>query len=292
MPSLEDFDSISLTWSANDVNELLGETSYAKAYLTDDSIGFRRDYQTLKQNIPEFQQFSYSEYLWARLVVQSRAFQNDNNIALVPLADMMNHANRESSAEPIGQTMDWRFNHTVEVYQLRADRDVSAGEEVTITYNTQCNSIHLITYGFTLDQNTYNEVMLSVLVTEKDPSYGHHKERKIPLRMEIYRDHESPSISYFRYLLDPMYSKIKDPEHTMNLFVRPSTVEIEQRVLSGIHDICQYQLSQYSTTADEDANLLKTLQLGSRQRNVRNILHAEKLILQNCIETTKRMQEY
>jgi len=55
----------------------------------------RTDYNTITSKIPAFDRFGFDMFLWSRIIVSSRNFSirinHVDHIAMVPLADMMNH---------------------------------------------------------------------------------------------------------------------------------------------------------------------------------------------------------
>ena len=55
----------------------------------------KTDYKAIVARVPVFQRFTFARFLWSRIIVSSRNFSirinHSDHIALVPLADMMNH---------------------------------------------------------------------------------------------------------------------------------------------------------------------------------------------------------
>ena len=122
--SLDDFTALPVTWTAKECDSLLSETSYAHMIQSRQRQMFSRDFNTFSQQIQGFSQFTYEQYLSARLIVLSRSFNYDAGTALVPLADMMNHEN------PKKRAVTWMFNRTERTYVVTADRHVDIGEDV------------------------------------------------------------------------------------------------------------------------------------------------------------------
>lgn len=74
-------------------------------------IMVENDYKTIISCVPAFRRFSLSQFLWSRIIVSSRNFSirinQVDHIAMVPLADMMNHH------EP--RRTSWEYNNSLQV---------------------------------------------------------------------------------------------------------------------------------------------------------------------------------
>ncbi|MBL8627246.1 MAG: SET domain-containing protein [Myxococcales bacterium] len=88
-------------------------------------------------------------FTWARLCVGSRAFavtiDGVTTNALVPLADLINHA-----PTPVTR---WAYDQDAAAFTLTAVADVAAGAELTDSYGAKSNGQLAVQYGFTLDDN-------------------------------------------------------------------------------------------------------------------------------------------
>lgn len=89
---------------------------------------------------------------WAhvRTLVSSRVFDLDGAVALVPFADLMNHA-------PISQVV-WGLQE--DRFVLRARVDVGRGHEVCDDYGKKANGRLLLHYGFTMPDNPEAECVV------------------------------------------------------------------------------------------------------------------------------------
>ncbi|CAM9302999.1 unnamed protein product [Ectocarpus sp. 4 AP-2014] len=90
--------------------------------------------------------------LWAFAMVRSRAFAADGDrFAFVPFLDMANHGFADPAAN---FTYISGGESQTGVFQLQAIRNISAGEEVTISYGEQLNAEQLmVQYGFPAPPN-------------------------------------------------------------------------------------------------------------------------------------------
>lgn len=102
--------------------------------------------------------FTEEEYIWARTIVVTRVFQityeNIQQPALVPLADMLNHQ------KPEDVKTHWSFNEKTNTFDIIAKKNIKEGEELFDTYGHKCNYRFVINYGFFLENNRDNEEIL------------------------------------------------------------------------------------------------------------------------------------
>ena len=105
------------------------------------------DFDKIKQGIPIFaEKITFQDYVWARIAVISRMFGSDSNDSgLVPLSDMLNHA------EDPGTT--WQYNSERQYFEIRSTKYFGKNMEIFDTYGGKCNSRYFVNYGFTLQNN-------------------------------------------------------------------------------------------------------------------------------------------
>ncbi|MES2642319.1 MAG: SET domain-containing protein [Myxococcota bacterium] len=119
------------------------------------------------------------DWLRVRTLVSSRAFELDgelpappgSGLALVPFADLMNHA-------PISQ-VTWGLER--DRFVLRARVPIAAGQEVCDDYGPKGNGRLLLHYGFTLPENPHAECVVYPWV------YG-------PLRVRLGHDEDREGV--------------------------------------------------------------------------------------------------
>lgn len=82
------------------------------------------DYNLICSEIPEYSKFSLKEFSETTMLVSSRTFNVDIDLAgltmLVPYADMLNHSMPES--------VRWSYTHEREGFILMAEEDIKRGE--------------------------------------------------------------------------------------------------------------------------------------------------------------------
>lgn len=114
-----------------------------------------------------FPDLAYDHYLYNWLLVSTRTFyftspkiknkpkplSRDDCLALIPLADLFNHADVgcEVTFSPSG-------------YSISADEDIAAGQEVYISYGHHSNDFLLVEYGFILEENQWDEILLDEII--------------------------------------------------------------------------------------------------------------------------------
>ena len=103
---------------------------------------------------------------WALSIVWSRAFKgrarkHRGDLAIIPVADSLNHAHTSSSSRPLAHqwcnltedqlpppTSPFFVSDSALAYCLIAQDDYKAGDELFIDYGLNCNAEILATYGF------------------------------------------------------------------------------------------------------------------------------------------------
>jgi hypothetical protein len=110
-----------------------------------------------------FSAISYEVYVYHWFVVGTRTFyytsrkspniNHDDCLALIPLADVFNHADVgcEVTFSPDG-------------YNIRTDRRIEKGEEICISYGNHSNDFLLAEYGFILGENKWDEIILDEII--------------------------------------------------------------------------------------------------------------------------------
>ena len=142
---------------------------------------------------PSADEFTFDDYVWARLTVSSRAFrlrqgETDEILALVPLADMLNHSptyNSEWGMDPHKELKQGRF-------RMRARAGgVPSGGEATDSYGDKPNHTLCVYYGFSLPDNPLDATRLTLRApVSRDTNAG-----KLRSRLLAERDDETAVVS-------------------------------------------------------------------------------------------------
>ena len=123
---------------------------------------FRKDnsYEQIIEAFPEFaQKHSFKDWLQARISQASRTFSDSKEGETrikVPLGELFNH-----SEDP---HLEWKFVNNEDgsrAFTFRATRNITKGEEVTISYGLKNNFELLAVYGFYIPGNA-NPLIIKV----------------------------------------------------------------------------------------------------------------------------------
>jgi hypothetical protein len=132
----------------------------AKEILKKQRHNYRRDWEQVAEAFPHLEE---EAYLHSWLLVNTRSFfygapglerfAQDDRIALLPVADLFNHADVGCSS-----------TFTEEHYTITADRNYRVGEEVFFCYGGHSNDFLLAEYGFLLEENRWDTVCLDEVI--------------------------------------------------------------------------------------------------------------------------------
>lgn len=137
------------TWVAGHPNHLpaaaIAGTTVGEM-LPDIQAIHRAEWEWLRRVLP------VSEEQWrdARTVVTSRRFDVGGETALVPIADLFDHA--------MDPEVDWVVD--ADAFVMRTTRAVPAGAVLHDTYGRKSNARLMLHYGFALPDNPYDEVLV------------------------------------------------------------------------------------------------------------------------------------
>ncbi|EGX97217.1 SET domain-containing protein, putative [Cordyceps militaris CM01] len=158
VPSLADFESSTPFFWPETLQDLLPPE--AKKLLRTQQQRFRRDWSHAHAGFPSVAE---QDYLYAWFLVGTRSFyyQVDetlpypwhDRLALLPVADMFNHAS-------VGCAVAF----STEVYDVTADRDYEADEELYTSYGAHSNDFLLAEYGFMLQDNPHDQLCLDAVL--------------------------------------------------------------------------------------------------------------------------------
>ena len=114
--------------------------------------------------VHRFREFSLKEFSEIRMIVSSRIFsiciEGRSTIALVPLADMLNHKHPKN--------VTWTYSDEKRGFIVRAVEDIKKGRQMYYSYGEKCNTRFFLNYGFLLKNNSANEVPVRLPYTSND----------------------------------------------------------------------------------------------------------------------------
>ncbi|KAI0162022.1 SET domain-containing protein [Xylariaceae sp. FL1272] len=180
LPSLSDFSGMPLLWDPA-LQALLPFRS-AKM-LAKQQSKFDRDFATFSTSFPdhttkEGREEAMKSFRYHWLLVNSRTFYymdaalkrrpnltTDDHLSLQPVADLFNHTDEGGC----------HVAYASDGYSFRATVPFKKGDEVKICYGRHSNDFLLIEYGFTMDENAWDEVVLDEVILSRFDEKG--KER-------------------------------------------------------------------------------------------------------------------
>jgi hypothetical protein len=244
--------------------------------------GFLHD-EALREYLGEY---AWEDILWAFSMIHSRSFLYGNQHIFVPIVDMANHTSTYNASVGVNcspSTCQGReaqeeiapVSETVEpsTFQLVASHDISRDEQITISYGSLCNDVLLLYFGFALDENDYDQVvvfqdthqaceaictMLGLPVIPMD---------SLPNETRLF---------VMKHGADPRLLKLIDT------IIDIARVRETHSVGGILRKICQQHLESFSTSLEEDRQALsdetssssRELSAISFRYNKKAILHA------------------
>lgn len=275
-------------------------------------INCRREsyYQEFSQ-ISKWIPFTFSEFVWAKVVVITRVFfcdskqnklhENDKEEALVPFADMLNHQNPDCTSS------EWFFNTSTQCFEIRSRSIIPKGKEVFDSYGFKCNSRFFVNYGFTLPSNSeYNQcdlfipvhphVHVGIPTNNFDDGYsGYSMFMKTGSEKMVtsgkYNRFQIGKINYHNYnqTMRALFSLCRKMALTNSVLDVPldeahipfQTTEVEISALKIIADAACTRQQSYQTTSDNE--ITSPFEMYSLQWNCANIIKGEQEVLQYWI---------
>jgi hypothetical protein len=223
LDTIEEMPHSLMDWKEDELMELQDSELIEEAQQFKDKIG--QKYKEVAQVLNwDKSIYTLELFTWAYLIFAQRSFGVLNSVALVPLADNLNHVNVHSHFE---MTEDGYFR------LLPSDFDLEPGEECWNAYGFLDNSHLLLNYGFVLFPNSLDLVRI-VSVQVASTRYA--------LTVERYVNDHHPKFAYRQFL---------NSEEEISIENEISAVV---RLLSELKKI----VSHFITPLEEDYRLLAT----------------------------------
>ena len=121
------------------------------------AAGHRADHALVTARIPGLADLPLADHVWGRHLASSRCFRIEtargSTRALVPVADMLDHGRVDAR---------WSYVEADARFEVRAARDLAPGDEIQISYGPNGNAALVASYGFAIDHNADDEVLITV----------------------------------------------------------------------------------------------------------------------------------
>jgi len=249
------------------------------------------DFRNVCAKLPDVhERYSEDDYVWAHTVVLSRVFscviKGANTEALVPMADMLNHAAKPNTA--------WGYDEKKSVFSVLATTGIEVGADILDSYGQKDNMLLFTFYGFALEHNPANTVELAFIPRGATPQDEKKllDEEKGKRTFRITACATDPATNAcFRFLrsLSPLNQGV-NPHHrglAPALDSEPlQSLESECTILQVLAATSQGRLHGYSTTHERDTELLSTPGLVDKANHRSCIIfrRGEKLVFQSYID--------
>ena len=295
----KDYTNFPIFYKNNELEYLKGSPFYAQILEKKEDI--KKDYNKLCEHLPDFNQFSFSKFCKARVLISSRIFgisiNSKKTDVLVPFADLLNHKRPKQT--------QWFYDDNLESFVIQAIDDIKEGNEIFDSYGKKTNARFLLNYGFCLEENDTSEYLLNIDFNNSYPLFDIKKQifrnefennnninRNFCLNNNIYESQIIELLSFFRFILfdgdiNDLYkiinSNSKENNIEINIFYIPAiNKDLEIKVLKHLHLLCRKSLAKYPTTFEQDQNIYNNKNKNNISFNKRNcllLLMNEKTVL-------------
>ena len=267
---------IPLFWSIDDLKELDGSP------LLDQIFHKRAQWEKLYEGIvnvypPFAEETNLSELLQAKCLVASRAFRwksddIENGVAMIPLADMLNH---QYSGVPT--TCVWKVEDGD--FVIRTSSELNAGSEAFQSYGKYANHHYLLKYGFCLEEEDHVQPAEAQIYL---PSFGTSEEASTRIIIS------SLAEDFVEVLASLRLSEAKIDEEEQPIvgmkYRTPVSFQNERKVLTRLLTSIETSLSQYPTTLQKDLELLSAKRTASSGLYVPKFTNKRNAVVLRCGE--------
>ena len=295
----KDYSNFPIFYKNNELEYLKGSPFYAQILEKKEDI--KNDYNKLCEHLPDFNQFSFSKFCKARVLISSRIFgisiNSKKTDVLVPFADLLNHKRPKQT--------QWFYDDNLESFVIQAIDDIKEGNEIFDSYGKKTNARFLLNYGFCLEENDTSEYLLNIDFNNNYPLFDIKKQifrnefennyninRNFCLNNNIYESQIIELLSFLRFILfdgdiNDLYNIINSNSNENNIeinifYIPPIDKDLEIKVLKHLHLLCRKSLAKYPTTFEQDQNIYNNKNKNNISFNKRNcllLLMNEKTVL-------------
>ena len=279
----------------------------------------KRDFLKLCERIPLFNNYSFQEFVEARMVISSRIFgisiNNNKTDVLVPYADLFNHKRPRQT--------QWYYDDKINSFVIQASENINKGEEIFDSYGKKTNGRFLLNYGFAIEDNDSAEYGLNVIFNDCYPLYDLKKKliknekkfiKTFYLNINLYESQIIELLSFLRFcMFDGNFNDLKKIMHYNDKrifkensffsfdnnfgfdYIPPINKEIEINVLKKLKVLLIQALNQYPTTLEQDRQVYKdNKNISFNQKNCLLLIMSEKSVInyyiyfcEYCLEKLK-----
>jgi len=239
--------------------------------------------------------WGFEELSWASSMMQSRSFVTDGEHWTFPLIDLCNH-----DFEPNAQVKSIRSPDTCQGldaleeiaaaegidpgpdrFALIAGEDgIRAGEEILISYGNWPNDVFLLFFGFVPPHNPHDAVVLFNSAEElvewvvEKRCNGQNNAQYVKQTAQALEDTLGDDLDRIVVLQDGIDARVPAAVEEMSKLMND-----EINALALVFKRCEWLLQTYTTSLEEDEDLLHTVDLSSnKQLAVRYRLNKKRLL--------------
>jgi histone-lysine N-methyltransferase SETD3 len=285
------FDEPTLGWLKN---------SMSLQKISDRIDSLRREYDNIRRHVPEFAKFTLEEFIWGRFVVITRIFglviEGNKTDGLVPYADMLNHKKPCSDTGPVKSDeadTKWTYEDSRGGFIITTTRTIPRAEQIFDSYGRKCNSRFFVNYGFSLDDNEDNEVMIRVGLPQNDPHFTmklrmlggreHSARREFQIPASYGHKKVKELFSFMRFInaQDAELMMLSAGENFKLEEVGPISLRNEKKVLQDLRKASADMYGGFPETLEHDNKMLEgnELVMYSNLRNCVVMRRGEKQVL-------------
>jgi histone-lysine N-methyltransferase SETD3 len=210
--------------------------------------------------------FSYDDFVWARTAIITRVYavervingESVKDTVLTPFADMANHV--------IPANTHWYFDKQTDCFTVKSTQYLQMGDKLYESYGQKCNYRYFVNYGFTVENNPFEEVCL---VT--NPILYAVISSKLYQTDEKYLNYINTSQDIFQVGYDitaePFQTMIKTCRDKCQALMPSDKKQAEINAFYMVIEFSKRTLNGFETTLEDDRKLLKIMDHGFNERN-------------------------
>jgi len=276
----KDFESVPLFFKDTELNEL--QNSIALQKIKDRHDSLQTEFQNLCKHVPEYNRWTYKDFVWARLVVITRIFglliDGVKTDGLVPMADMINHRRPRETR--------WTFNQMKRGFIITALQDFTEGQQIFDSYGRKCNSRFFVNYGFSLEENPDNEAVIRVSMNST--KHGNFViDFQLPMNVADKKSRDMLSVLRWSFMNQKNEDEFEDAlrknfdieniskgrgQNKAGEYLSPVNMQNELAVLKTLKNATEKKLKKFPHTLQQDTQLLSDTTLCPPFSNHRNIV--------------------
>ena len=306
------FDNVPINFKVGELEPLRGSYAIIKAFQK--IFLLTVEYENILATIPDLP-FTFSEFTWARTAIITRVYAITRNgkqdTVMVPFADMANHETPPNTK--------WSFDERIQQFVVESENHFAPGDALYETYGYKCNYRYFVNYGFTVNNNGHEEVVLNFnlimkLIADRyiDTLLTNNAYTNVPLHDAFHQEYKKNDIIkklseaslvenkafQIGYVYNDAVVKMMNFIRGSELVYSSENAELlrskELSVHATIVNTINKTLEIFATTIDNDETLLKTYDFNFNYKNSVVMRMGEKKVLQfwlnfslNCIELLK-----